>query len=73
VDLAGGFERSEHTRRFVMKREEPCACHEFALWYVDLAGVDDATADHMVCDCGHSTREHVASLGRCLGEVVVLA
>jgi hypothetical protein len=55
-----------------MKREEPCACHEFALWYVDLAGTDDATADHMVCDCGHSTREHVASLGRCLGEVVVL-
>lgn len=53
-----------------MRQLEPCACYEFAIWYVDLAGVD-AAVDHVVCKCGHSTREHVASAGRCLGEVEV--
>lgn len=49
---------------------ESCACVEFALWYVDLAGID-AAVDHVVCTCGHSTREHVVSVGRCLGVVEV--
>lgn len=53
-----------------MRDQGPCACDEFAIWYVELEGVT-ATKDHVVCKCGHSTREHVASVERCLGEVEV--
>ena len=50
----------------------PCACGAFELWYVDLAGVDGARRDEVVCECGHPTDEHAAGVGRCLGEVVLM-
>ena len=53
-----------------MSERMPCACDAFAIWYADLAGID-AAVDHVVCKCGHSTREHVASVGRCLEMVEV--
>lgn len=54
-----------------MRDQGPCACDGFVLWYVDLAGVEAAVRDEVVCECGHPTDEHVAGVGRCLGEVVV--
>ena len=54
-----------------MRVIEPCACDEFALWYIDLKGTDGAVRDHVVCECGHATREHVASVGCCLGNVLI--